>query len=198
MYKRDLEIENPKKFQRHLNDTASNVLLKRGYYLSKNNSKFPFLKANGIANIADFNGLLCFVKDHRNYNNIIRIFGIIIITLSLSHFIHSLMITSHDLLLMNMPTILGVGLGIFLIIHKFGKDICIEIRLVGESYRTDFKKEKESIEYLNVRSNARLTVEVSTLDHKKSLNEMDLVTLNGDGNLLIEVLSPFLENFLEK
>ena len=87
---------------------------------------------------------------------------------------------------------------LILFFYKFGKGICIEIRLVGECYRKNTKKETNSIEYLNVRSNARLTVQGNTLDPKKSLSDSDMEKLRSDGDALTDVLTPFLEKFLEK
>lgn len=199
MYKRDLDIENPKKFQRHVNDIASGVLYKRGYYLNGTYSKFPYLKANGITNIADFDGLLCFVKNHSNYNLISRIIGAILIVLGTIHWIYPLL-TSSYFNANNLWNPLGwiiIGIGIFLIFFKFGKDICIEVRLVGETYRID-KKEENSIEYLNVRSHARLTVQANTLDPKKTLSDNDIEKLQEDGGALMAELTPFLETYLEK
>ena len=146
MYKKDLEIENPKKFQRHVNDIASGVLRKKGYYLNTRYSKFPYLKANGIVNIADFHGVSCFTKHNADFNKISRILGIIFIIsgslFSISHFLP---------LLPNMPDatfififLVLIIIGLILFFYKFGKGICIEIRLVGECYRTDIKKEEKS------------------------------------------------------
>ena len=78
---------------------------------------------------------------------------------------------------------------------KFGKGICIEIRLVGETYRTDNKKEENSIEYLGVRSHARLTVQANTLDPTKTLSDSDIEKLREDGSVLTTELTPFLEKF---
>lgn len=200
MYKKDLKIEHPKKFQRHVSDIAGNVLFKRGYYLSRQYSKFPFLTENAITNIANFNGLLCFVKNATNYNLISRIIGAILIVLGAIYVNYPLFASYnfniYDLL--NPAPWLIVGIGIFLILFKYGKDICIEIRLVGETYRTDNKKEENSIEYLNVRSDARLTVNANTVDPKKTLSDKDIEKLREDGSALTAELSPFLEEFLEK
>jgi len=196
LYKKDLKIENPKKFQRHVNDVASGVLYKRGYYLNRNYSKFPYLKANGIINIADFHGLLCFVKNHRNYNLISRIIGGILIGIGAIYWVSPAFTNLYSALWSPHSWII-IGVGLFLIFFKFGKDICIEIRLVGESYRTDIKKEENFIEYLNVRSYARLTVQAATLDPRKTLSGKDIEKLREDGSALTAELTPFLEKYLE-
>ena len=198
MYKKDLEIENPKKFQRHLNDVASDVLVNRGYYLNGKYSKYPYLTENGIANIADFHGLLVFVKNHSNYNLVSRIIGIVLSVSALVYWFHPLLISYGHFEWINFPPWIIIGIGMFLIFYKFGKDIAIEIRLVGESYRTDTIKDEKSIEYLNVRSNARLTVQAATLDPTKMLNDNDIKKLYKDGTALTNELTPFLEKYLEK
>lgn len=199
VYKKDIQIENPKKFQRHVNDISGDVLFKRGYYFNGRFSQFPYLKSNGIANIADFQGVLCYVKEHRNYNLIARIVGICLTIFGFIHWFYPT-ITSHNFYWdpFNFGAWILIGTGLFLIFFKFGKDICIEIKLVGESYRTDIEKETDSIEYLNVRSTARLTVQGSTLDPKKILNYNDRKILQKDGEVLIKELAPFLEKFKEK
>jgi len=197
LYKKDLEIENPKKFQRHVNDVASGVLHKKGYHLNRNYSKFPYLKANGITNMADFHGLLCFVKNHRNYNLISRIIGGILIGIGAILWVFPGFTNLYSVLWSPHSWII-IGIGIFLIFFKFGKDICIEIRLVGESYRTDIRKEENSIEYLNVRSHARLTVQAATLDPRKTLSDNDIEKLREDGSTLTAELTPFLDKYLEK
>lgn len=199
LYKRDLIIENPKKFQRHVNDIASIVLLKKDYYLNGNYSKFPYLKPNGITNIADFHGLLCFVKNHSSYNLISRIIGVILIIFGAIHWIYPLLTSTYfnSITLWNPIAWIIIGVGIFLVFFKFGKDICIEIRLVGETYRTDTKKEENSIEYINVRSHARLTITGNTLDPTKMLSDKDIKKLQEDGDVLTAELDPFLKEFLE-
>lgn len=198
LYKKDLEIENPKKFQRHVNDIASGVLHKRGYYLNRTYSKFPYLKPNAITNIADFHGLLCFTKHNADFNKISRILGVIFIAIG------SLLGISQLLpLFPNTPYgvpvfIILIISGLILFFYKFGKGICIEIRLVGESYRTDIKKGENTTEYLNVRSQARLTVQGNTLDPTRSLSDSDMEKLREDGDVLTEELTPFLEKFMEK
>lgn len=194
-----MNIENPKKFQRHVSDIASSVLFKKGYYLNGTYSKFPYLKANGITNIADFHGLLCFVKNHRNYNLISRIIGAVLVVFGIVYFAYPIITSSYFNvnILWNPAAWISMGIGIFLVFFKFGKDICIEIRLVGEAYRTDNKKEEYSIEYLNVRSHARLTVQANTLDPTKTLSDKDIKKLLDDGGTLIVELTPFLEKFLE-
>lgn len=200
MYKRDLEIGNPKKFQRDINDIASAVLHKKGYYLNTYYSKFPYLKSNGIVNIADFHGVSCFTKHNADFNKISRILG--------AFFILSSSLLPISILLSLIPNISYVTsvfiflvliiIGLILFFYKFGKGICIEIRLVGECYRADIKKETNSIEYLHVRSHVRLIVQGSTLDSTKSLSDSDMKKLGDDGDALAVVLTPFLEKYLEK
>ena len=204
MYKKDLNIENPKKFQRHVSDIASNVLFKKGYYLNRTYSKFPYLKASGITNIADFHGILCFTKHNTDFNKISRILGVIFMIVGGLIGIGNYMgISQYFSIIPNSPSIgvifiILILIGLILFFYKFGKGICIEIRLVGETYRIDNKKEENSIEYLNVRSHARLTVEGNTLDPKKSLSDSDMEKLQRDGDALTVELTPFLEKFLEK
>jgi len=196
LYKKDLNIENPKKFQRYVSDVASSVLFKKGYYLNRTYSKFPYLNASGITNIADFHGLLCFVKNHSNYNLVLRIIGVILIVVTTSIWLYPVLFSFYSIYqLVNFPAFVGIGIGIFLIFFKFGKDICIEIRLVGESYRTDIKKEENTIEYLSVRSHARLTVQAATLNPKKTLSDNDIAVLHKDGNALTSELTLFLEKY---
>lgn len=200
MYKRDLEIGNPKKFQRHVNDIASSVLDKKGYYLNTYYSKFPHLTSNGIVNIADFHGVSCFTKHNADFNKISRILG--------AFFIMSSSLLPISILLSLIPNISNVTsgfiflvliiIGLILFFYKFGKGICIEIRLVGECYRADIKKETNSIEYIHVRSHVRLIVQGSTLDSTKSLSDSDMKKLGDDGDALTVVLTPFLEKYLEK
>jgi len=200
MYKKDLSIGNPKKFQRRVEDIASSVLFSKGYYLNGQHSQRPYLNANGIVNIADFMGVLYFVKNHKNYNRISRIIGICLVVFSSLHMLYPIItstsFSSYDLL--NFPAWIGIIIGIGLIVFKFGKDICIKITLVGEGYRTNVIKEKNSIEYLGVRSDARLTVRGDTLDPGKSLSNSDYEKLREDGHDLIEKLTPFLIPFLEE
>lgn len=193
-----MNIENPKKFQRHVSDIASSILSKKGYYLNRKYSKFPYLKESGIINIADFIGILCFTKHNADFNKISRILGVIfmvggglgIVSQLLSIFPN----TSQGI----VTVIVLIIIGLILFFYKFGKGICIEIRLVGETYRTDNKKEENSIEYLSVRSHARLTVQANTLDPTKTLSDSDIEKLRDDGSALTEELTPFLEEFLEK
>lgn len=200
-----MDIENPKKFQRHLNDICASVLTKRGYYQSGWHSRYPFLKSNGIANIADFYGKLCYVKSHRNYNLIARLAGIFISVFGLSYWFSPIFTSNNfsifDLLSVFVSSNIGawilIGIGLFLIFFKFGKEICIEIKLTGESYRTNTEKEKNSIEYLNVRSQARLTIQASTLDPKKTLSVNDIDILREDGGVLTGHLDPFISKFIE-
>jgi len=198
MYKKDLQIENPKKFQRHINDIASNVLFKRGYYLNKTFSKFPILKANGIVNIADFHGVLCFVKYHRNYNLLLRVIGAVLTSFGVGILIPTYFEYFSYSGAYFVSSIILIAIGMLLILLKFGKDICIKIRLVGESYRTDIKKEVNSIEYLNVKSHARLTIQASTLDPRKTLNDNDAAILREAGAALTAEFTPFLEKYVEK
>ena len=62
---------------------------------------------------------------------------------------------------------------------------------------TDNKKEENSIEYLSVRSHARLTVQANTLDPTKTLSDNDREKLREDGSALTAELTPFLEKYLE-
>jgi hypothetical protein len=197
LYKKDLVIKNPKKFQRHLNDVASGVLVNRGYYLNGKYSKYPYLTENGIANIADFHGLLVFVKNHSNYNLVSRIIGIILSISAIAYWFHPLLTSYTNFELMNFPSWILIAIGMFLIFYKFGKDIAIEIRLVGESYRTDTIENEKSIEYLDVRSNARLTVQAAALDPAKTLSDDDIGKLYQDGTALTSELTPFLKKYLE-
>ena len=197
MYTKDLKIENPKKFQRLLYDVSSSILFGKGYYKSGRLSNIPYLKSNGIENIADFGGTLCFIKNHTNYNLMSRIFGSIFIVLG------SLLVLANffQYFLIDYYYVVGavaIGIGLILLFKKFGKELCIEITLIGESYRTDFKKKEGFIEYLNVRSHARLTIQGTTVDPNQILSNDDMYSLKTDSEPLIIAMNSFVEKYLEK
>ncbi len=204
MFRKDLNLENPKKFQRFLHDHISEVLFCRDYYLNGTQSVKPYLKPNGIINTSDFHGKLCYVKSHRNYNLILQGVGIVFFLLSGLLAIGGLMSTlidtpySDGLSLFIVSIFLGV-IGVFFYFYKVGKDICIMVELIGESYRTDHKDEKTGMqEYLNVRSHARLTVQGESLDPSKSLSQEEKNTLQIDGRYVITKLDVILKDYLEK